>query len=174
MSDASYEQFRRDGGLHDVEFNVDILNYSIDAEEELLIENYSGAPGDLSDRVIEVAAQEFDEGEPSPGQVMSWLAANGRPDVTAAEAADEYEGNLGAGMPWPEALDAALIDATDDPLAEREYVIDNLATADPARVEAVRERLGDELRAGHWVTIADGSIEELSEFHPFRVHVEAR
>lgn len=73
MSDAQYEQFRRDGGVSDVSFDVDILNYGIDADEELLIENYSGEPEDLSDRVIEVALEQWDDALETRGDALEYF-----------------------------------------------------------------------------------------------------
>lgn len=101
MTDASYEDFRRDGGISDATLSADILNYSLVADEEILIENYSGAPEDVSDRVVQV--------------VMS------HKDLDTRREAYDY--------------------------------------------------LDERLSGGEWITIADGEIDSLGEFCPYRVHI---
>jgi len=49
MTDAAYEQFVADGGINDVTLNVDILNYGLDVQQELLVENFSGFFDDFSE-----------------------------------------------------------------------------------------------------------------------------
>lgn len=61
MTDASYEEFRRAGGISCATMDADIQNYSLDPTEEILVESYSGAPEDVSDRVVGVAVSQYDD-----------------------------------------------------------------------------------------------------------------
>lgn len=164
MSDAQYEQYVRDGGISGVSIDADILNYGIDADEELLIENYSGVPEDLSDRVIEVAMRQHGLGEPSTDDVYEWADGHEYCPDDPMDVVDEYEGQVSMGENWVLALESALAGAGVD--------LGSVDPTAPADVDGVHEYFDDRLDAGHWVTVADGKIVEEGEFHPFRVHVQ--
>lgn len=47
MTDAQYEQFRRDGGVSDVSMEAVILNYTKSPDERLIVHQFSGAEDEL-------------------------------------------------------------------------------------------------------------------------------
>lgn len=60
MSDAQYEQFRRDGGVSDFSLDVDITNEGYSPQEQFIMEAYSGAHEDVSEDLWEAVAEAKD------------------------------------------------------------------------------------------------------------------
>lgn len=55
MTDSQYESYVNSGGISGVKIEIGILNESYEVDEELLIEEFSGAADDLSDDMLAAA-----------------------------------------------------------------------------------------------------------------------
>ena len=168
MTDAQYEQFRRDGGLHYAEVSIDILNESHSPREELVIEEYSGEPSDVSDPVVEAVMERDDVlCMPSKQSLAAVLRDMGLDRSDAGLAAERFlEADPGDDI-MPNALVHFILGLTDDIMAECEN-----RAAEACSCGGAHDWIREEMGGGDWFTVVDGELVSHGESHPFRVEVQ--